>query len=283
MVPILGKKCETVFMNRLCIVAKNSKTHFIRRLTDEVGGEVALFNPWEEKHLPDAHSYILRATGIYGSSTDLSLLSTHDNVINSVKSHNIFREKQTQYSFFENHQHPCLPWINLQGLTEAQALHFLKTYKRVLVKPNRGQGGWGVEVLGENSFSSWWAVGDHDYVMQPYRDDLREGRLFFIGEEKSWCLERLKSKGAVAANFKQEGEARLLTLSAAHQGALNRLIQNSGAFYGAIDFLYDDSKLYTLELNVVPGIEQLEMITGENIAGQLAAKFLSQKIKVSRV
>ena len=153
----------------------------------------------------------------------------------------------------------------------------------ILVKPNRGQGGWGVEVLNAQSLTQWWKKGDHDYVAQPYRDDLREGRLFFIGPDFRRTLERERGPGSVAANFKQEGLARPLTLTESYRDHLESLIHHSDALYGAIDFLFDDSRLYTLELNVVPGIEQLEMTTKENIAKVLAAKFLSHKIKVSKI
>lgn len=268
-------------MNRLCIVAKNFQTHFIRRLTEEVGGDVASFNPWEDSVLPPAEVYLLRSTGIYGSSKDLEALSGERNVINSIRAHRIFREKQSQYTFFDSIKHPSLTWLNLRSADLSTARTFVSDHEEILVKPNRGQGGWGIEVLNCQTIQSWWDRGDLDYVAQPYRPDLREGRLFFIGTEQRWILEREKAQGAVAANFKQEGRARVLSLPSTHLEILEGLIQESGAAYGAIDFLFDASEVFTLELNVVPGIEQLEMTTGENVARLLAAKYLSQKIKVS--
>jgi glutathione synthase/RimK-type ligase-like ATP-grasp enzyme len=53
----------------------------------------------------------------------------------------------------------------------------------------------------------------------------------------------------------------------------------TGLDYGAIDFLIDGDQIYVIDINCVPGIEQLEAISGENIMRKLlTANFFSQLI-----
>ena len=69
----------------------------------------------------------------------------------------------------------------------------------------------------------------------------------------------------------------MATLSNDVTQEIERLIEKSGAYYGAIDFILQDDQIYFLELNVVPGIEQLEKISGQNVLRPfLSAKFFCQ-------
>ena len=144
----------------------------------------------------------------------------------------------------------------------------------VLVKPDVGQGGWGIKIVSREQWPSWFKnQRDMSYVVQPYLKDCLEWRVFFIQDE----LVSLKRKGAgVAANFKQGGEAVSISLPFEIEKEVRRLIQVSGAFYGGIDILQDQKGFYFLELNAVPGIEQAEKVSNINLMSRLSAKFFCQ-------
>ena len=54
---------------------------------------------------------------------------------------------------------------------------------------------------------------------------------------------------------------------------IQRLIEMSKAHYGAIDLIIKDGIISILELNIAPGVEQLEKVTGENVVRELVESF----------
>jgi|GEM_PF-1474763 len=266
---------ETVFMNKICVVAKNKETYFIKRLTEEVGQGLLMFNPWEDLEFPSADFYLSRCTGVYGSDLDLVFLKTvNSKLINNYHSLNLFRSKKTQYEWFENETIPCLPWISLQGQDLVTVEKFFRLYPESVVKPIVGQGGWGVEKLKWDEFKAWRKKKNSDdrYLLQPLIKEGREFRTFFIRGGKSWTLERRNPSG-VAANFRNQGEASLTELPFEANLEIKRLVQLSTAHYGAIDFIIKDGVISILELNISPGVEQLEKVSGENVIRELVESF----------
>lgn len=255
-------------MNKVCIVAKNKSTYFIKRLREEVGREVPVFDPWSDIEFPEAGKYLVRTTGIYGNDLDLMLLRTRnaEKVINPLTALNRFRTKNAQYDWFEQNDIPCLPWLFVKGSDLITIEKFFRLYPELIVKPLRGQGGWGVEALTWDSFRQWKKKKgqDEDYLLQPFVKNSAEYRYFFLKDKPAVVLER-KSKSGVAANFQRQGEARLSKVPDDFEAMLRDLTQKSGALYGAIDLIVQDGRPYVLELNAVPGIEQLEKVSGHNI------------------
>lgn len=250
------------------VILKNKETYFVKRLIEEVGHRhLQFFNPWEESPKAWTGNVLVRATGVYRDDKDLEFLRQlpHAHIINPLSSLEIFRQKKSQYVFFKNHRLGHLPWFDLsEGRPESLPPKFL-------VKPNRGQGGWGIEVMGPQDFEEWWQRGDHDFVLQPYIEGAQELRVFFIKDRTFLTLER-KGVG-VAANFKQNGSAILTELPRSAKDEVERLISLSGAIYGAIDLFLIEGRATFLELNVVPGIEQLEQVTGSNVMKLLVPSF----------
>lgn len=268
-------------MNKLVIVTKNPDTYFIKRLTAEVGQKATCFNPWQDLILPDATNYLVRTTGVYGSDLDLLMLASLPlaNVINPLAVLRRFRSKTSQYLWMEEHNFPLLHWLPLKGTDLITIEKFFRLYPEVVVKPTIGQGGWGIEVLKWDQFKPWWKKRqgrDEDYLIQPLVRGAREFRYFFIKDGPSYTLER-KAASGVAANFKRQGQASLTNLEEKFQQLLVQLVEKSGALYGAVDFFVDGERLILLELNSVPGIEQLEIVSGVNIIREfLNAKFFCQ-------
>ena len=259
---------ETVFMNKICVIAKNKETFFIKRLIEELGQNVDIFDPWSDFILPEADRYLVRTTGVYGSDLDLLLLKTipKNKVINSLEVLQRFRSKTSQYLWFEEQDVPLLPWLSLKNTDLITIEKFFRLYPEVVVKPNIGQGGWGIEVLRWSDYKSWKKKKgkDEDYLIQPYLKGATEFRYFFMKDFSPIVLKRMGKTG-VAANFRQNGKANLATLPPEFSSVIENLVIKSQALYGAIDLLVLDERPVVLELNTVPGIEQLEKISGENI------------------
>lgn len=261
-------------MNKLCIIAKNKNTYFVKRLIEEVGeGSVQVFDPWSDPVLPESGCYLARTTGVYKNDLDLAFIGSlpSDKVVNPYSSLKLFRSKKSQYEWFEQFNFPCLPWLYLKDLDPLTIEKFCILYPQILVKPNLGQGGWGIQVFSKDELLSWCRkqkkMGDEDYILQPYISKAVEFRYFFIKKQKPIVLQRKPGSG-VAANFRQIGEAVLSDLPFGND-LLEGLIENSGAFYGAIDLFIQDGEILILELNTAPGIEQLEQVSGKNVARML--------------
>lgn len=254
-------------MNKFCVIAKNKNTYFIKRLIEEVG-QLPVFDPWSDYDFPEAEKYIVRTTGIYRNDLDLMMLKgqSPEKVVNSYNVLNRFRTKSSQYYWFEDHHFSSLPWIPLKGTDLVTIEKFFRLYPELVVKPLAGQGGWGIEVLTWDKFKSWKKKkgADEDYLLQPFIKDATELRYFFLKGHEPIVLERTAKTG-IAANFQREGSATVTTLPSEHKKAVEEIIQKSGAHYGAMDLLIKDGVLYVLELNSVPGIEQLEKVSGKNV------------------
>ena len=265
-------------MNKICVFAKNKNTYFINRLIEEVGQSVLLFDPWTALDLPVADRYLARTTGVYKSDLDLLILGSlpENQVVNSVSVLKRFRSKSSQWTWFDEQDLPCLPWLGLKGIDPITAEKFSVLYPEMIVKPNFGQGGWGLEVLTRDTLLGWMKKKkkqqDEDYLIQPLIKDATEYRYFFIKDEEAIVLKR-KARSGIAANFKREGEAELVTFPAEFESEVRRLISLSGALYGAIDLFIQHDRLFVLELNTVPGIEQLENISRQNIVRKLLQHF----------
>lgn len=255
-------------MNKILVVAKNPETYFVKRLIGEVGYlNIYLYNPWTSPPPPDIYTKILfRSSGIYHSDKDLEFARRlKAEVLNPLRSLVIFRSKSSQYEFFNSQGLPALPWWRLtewkNDFSEAS----------FLVKPDLGQGGWGIQVFGLRELESWrekqTEKGDLSWIIQPYTK-ASEYRVFFVGQER-YTLLREPAGLQKAANFTQMGKVLFVPMPLHLVSLVEELITKSSAYYGAIDLLDTPSGPKFLELNVVPGIEQLEKITGINIIQRL--------------
>lgn len=263
-------------MNTITVVAKNKNTYFIKRLIEEVGDGVSLFDPWSDYQLPEARNYLVRTTGVYGNDLDLLFLKSlpETKVKNPLNVLERFRCKRTQSLWFEENNISCLPWIGVNE-SEITIEKFFRLYPEAIVKPLRGQGGWGIEGLTWDHFKFWKKKkgNDLDYLLQPFIKNATEYRYFFIKNVDPIVLER-KAKGGIAANFQKSGEAKLSNIPSIFSPLAQDLVSKSAAIYGAIDLLVHNDQAYVLELNAVPGIEQLEKISGINVMRKILGQIV---------
>ena len=254
-------------MNKILVLAKNQNTYFIRRLCEEVDlNTLEIFDPFVsirplKFEVPDI--ILCRTTGVYHNDHDLNFLQKQSaKIINPLSTLINFRCKSRQYEYLDQHSIRILPWKKCDSSLEG-----MQNYESLLIKPDKGQGGRGIRVLKNNDYKNWYtsqlSFNDTDFVLQPYFQAQKEFRIFFI-EQKLWVLERWNDKGH-PVNFNQGGYAKPSSLTLALDEEVRKFIEVSGASYGAIDLLVSESDHYFLELNTVPGIEQLEQIFKENI------------------
>lgn len=243
-------------MNKLCVFSRNQETYFMKRLSEEVG-DVLVFDPWKDSALPQASSYLIRTPGVYGDDRDLDLLKNSQSpVINPVPTHELLRDKDRQFRFLDRRGFHLIDWAMLDDRKG------FSLPEKILIKPVRGQGGWGIRVMDRSEFSEWEkTTSDRSWIIQPFLENLREFRLFFCGHEEI-LLER---EGGVAANFRQGGKARVVSLPPELSELGEEIRDVTGARYGAIDLFADGDRYLILEINPVPGIEQLEQLTKVNI------------------
>lgn len=264
-------------MKQVCVVTNNKNTYFIKRLIECVGiSDVSFWNPWSESKVPIVDFYLVRTSGVHDpNDLDLKYLHGIKNAafVNPLEGLRLCRDKITQEVFFKDQGISTIPW---KMVSEFRINDFCS--RDVLVKPIRGQGGWGIEVLNQQKFSEWYQrqllKKDLCYLVQPYLKDLEEYRVFFIQKDFQIVLKRMSSKG-VTANFTQEGNAQVSVIPIILKDAVDKIIETSNVLYGAIDFLVGSDQYYMLELNTTPGIEQLEKVSGIDVMKILVAELLT--------
>ena len=173
-------------MNKFAVLTKNPETYFNRRLIEEVGkGGVLLINPWElaKPSLAGIKKILVRTTSVHGNE-DLNFMKKHEGefeFINPLKSQVMLRNKKLQYELMPKLGIPILPWLDIQ--TEENLVEdFIQMdgQEHFLIKPHRGQQGWGIKVLDEFDLRAWLHhATDKEYLLQPFVRG-KEIRIFFI-------------------------------------------------------------------------------------------------------
>lgn len=147
-----------------------------------------------------------------------------------------------------------------------------------VLKVNRGMRGIGVHFFAHTTELFQWLetlyrLGDQDFLIQPRLAPGPEYRVTFIGSRPWAILERAAMGGA--ANFAQGGTARELK---AIPEDVRRLIEQLSAKPMAelvsLDILMGNSGPVISDVNLVPGFEQLEAVTGRNLARDYLAHLL---------
>lgn len=263
-----------VFMNKFCVLSKNSESYFIKRLSEEVGkDEFTVFNPFGESDLPKGTFYLVRTTGVYHSRRDLELLKkvSQKNIFNPLSTLEIFRSKISQFKWFEEKKISIPPYLNLMGAKTQEVKEFFERHREVVLKPHFGQGGWGVRLVNQEEVLKVLDSEDSAYLLQPYIKG-EEIRYFFIKGRLPLIQRRIPTKG-VAANFQSEGVSEIISLSSKIQEKIEDVIALSGALYGAIDCFKVGDEILFLELNTVPGVEQAEKVSKRNLVREILSLF----------
>lgn len=134
-----------------------------------------------------------------------------------------------------------------------------------VLKFNRGQRGVGVHfVKDETELLAWLEtlrrMGDQDFLVQPRLHEGFEGRLVLLdGQPWAW-LERTGER----ANFAQGGSAREILWKDAPTAVKKVAEQLSIPGTALAIDLWVADQVHVMDVNTVPGFEQLEAVTGRN-------------------
>ena len=235
--------------------------------------------------------FLFRTTGIRYDDFDLIVAKNHelkgDIIINPISDLKMFRNKDTQLQFLAKHILPIIPTINFRGpITEdlMSDLTELAPQEEFIVKMNRGNGGIGVQMLrGIDSLKSvletFQAIKDQKMIVQPFLPHKKEYRLLLTQNKILATIEKKILKDDFRGNSKRSNGKYLKNpirdLSNLAMKAMNLTNLN----YAGIDILETNGELKILEINAVPGFQQVEELSSINIARELLNSFIKDNQK----
>lgn len=225
--------------------------------------------------------YFHRSTGTNYDDFDLLVTQAHQDagfiITNNLTGLKQFRSKDEQFLFFSRHNLSCIPTLFYRGPMNDDLINRLKNFKtdKYILKMVRGNQGIGVNLFESQSsllgmLETFTHMRDQRFLIQPFIEHRREWRLFYCGDKLLAAVEKKTAKNEYRNNAKR-AHCKLIKklpheLSALGQEAFSQ----SGLDYAGIDVLEDKTGcLRLLEINSVPGFEQVEELSGLDMAREL--------------
>ena len=269
--------------------ALSSDLYTIKRLISEakiLKHSVSYLNPYQF-NIPitpkqvQGH-YFHRTTGTNYDDFDIIVTKHHElcghTVTNPLERLKIFRSKDTQSLFFHEHNIPGIRTLLYRGslteIVEEELLSFSVDQKYIL-KMSRGNQGVGVNILESykslrSVLETFHAMKDQRFLIQPYLPHKKEWRVLFVRNEIIACIEKNISKDDFRGNAKRSNGKLLKRLPTELKEIAIHTFLSSGLDYAGIDLLETTSgEIKVLEVNAVPGFEQAEELSAQNVAREL--------------
>ena len=192
----------------------------------------------------------------------------------------LFRSKDTQSLFFNEHNIPAIKTLLYRGKLTSdleKELLCLSNEEKYILKMNRGNQGIGVNYLESHKslisvLETFHAMRDQRFLIQPYVPHKKEWRVLFVGREIIACIEETISKEDFRGNAKRSIGKLIKKIPRELESMAHKAFLHSGLDYAGIDLLETiDGQILVLEVNAVPGFEQAEELSGYNIARELLA------------
>ena len=229
-----------------------------------------------------------RTTAQYGEEVVAHFEWIGTPVINRAKSIAAARHKFHSLRILAQHGLPIPPSLTV-GSSEflENAVAEMGDYPFIL-KPFYGTHGRGIMLLDTPTSltSAVDALCDlhHDYVIQPFitEADGVDIRILVVGGEAIAAMKRSAPPGEFRANIHKGASGETVTLP---EGYDRLAIEATAALeleIAGVDLLETNNGPVILEVNPSPGFEELESVTGINIAAaiiEFAAKFVQKKLK----
>jgi glutathione synthase/RimK-type ligase-like ATP-grasp enzyme len=277
----------------IIIASESTKIYTTKRLLEEgskLKWSTKWINPYETALLGSGKIvqdglYLLRTTGIRYDDFDLTCAKYYAlrkfKIANSIEAVTQFRSKDAQCLFFKEYELANIPSITYRGvLTETtwEAIEKLAPSEDFILKMNRGNQGIGVNLVkGKQSLLSFLetfhAMKDQRFIIQPFIPHKKELRVFMVNHEIRAIIERTISRDDFRGNAKRSSGKLIKKIPINIQAEIVKASQLSKLNYCGIDLiLTPESKNYTfsfIEINAVPGFEQIEQLTSLNIAREL--------------
>lgn len=228
--------------------------------------------------------YFHRTTGVRYDDFDLLVTQYHQQkgfkITNPWENLATFRDKDRQSLFFGLHGLSLIKTLCYRGgLNEKywESISSLSTKQKYIIKMARGNQGIGVNLIeGIQSLRSlletFHAMKDQKFVIQPYIEHKKEWRVFIIKNEIVGIIERTIDKEDFRGNSKRSRGKNIKKINLEIEAEILRGVKLSGLDYCGVDIIADTKNFYFLEFNSTPGFEQLEELSGKNIAKELLIK-----------
>jgi ribosomal protein S6--L-glutamate ligase len=274
---------------KLLIASESCNLYTTKRLLEE-GGKLKYSTKWHnpyESSLNDSLPlnktglYLLRTTGIRYDDFDLCSAKHYSlknyKITNPITPVTNFRSKELQSLFLKEHQLNSIPTLNYRGKLTDEILHNLKLLSpsgEYVLKMSRGNQGIGVNLI--NSFHSlvsfletFHAMKDQRFIIQPFIKHTKELRVFIIKNEIHAIIERQIGKDDFRGNSHRSSGKLTTRIPSIIKDEIIKAATLSELDYCGIDLIYDKHEITFLEINPVPGFEQVEKLTKKNIAREL--------------
>lgn len=228
--------------------------------------------------------YFHRTTGIRYDDFDLVVSQHHRDsgykITNPLQALLSFRSKDKQALFFTQNKLPAIETVSYRGeLNEIywDIISKLSPHQKFIIKMVRGNQGIGVNLVnGLQSLKSFLetfnAMKDQKFIIQPFIEHKKEWRVFILNNEILGIIEREISILDFRGNSKRSSGKSIKKIPAEIQNEVLRGVSLSGLDYCGVDIIDDGNNFYFLEFNPVPGFEQIEELSGINVARELITK-----------
>lgn len=274
---------------KIIISSESSKLYTTKRLMaegDKLKRSTTWINPYESslnalhKISPNG-TYMIRTTGIRYDDFDLTCARSYAlhkyKIINPLESIITFRSKELQAMFFNEQELNSIPSFMYRGtLTDLiwETLLKLSPSGDYILKMSRGNQGIGVNLIrGKQSLRSFLetfhAMKDQRFLIQPFISHKKELRVFMINNEIHAIVQRTITAGDFRGNAKRSIGKIIQKIPSTLHDELVRASKASGLSYCGIDLIFDGNDFRFLEINPVPGFEQIEILSKKNIAREL--------------
>lgn len=227
-------------------------------------------------HEPSLHAYALNI-----------LLQAGLPMINSHVSFILCQNKLEQHIRFVEKKLPCPPFAiarrTHEALVAARSIGF-----PVVMKVAFGTHGKGVFFVPSEevcvSVANYLELRDKNpmiiekYIAEAERKDLR---IFIVGEHIVAAMERHAPDGDIRTNTSNGGVGKNITLTKAEQELAKRAAKAFKLEVAGIDLIRSHHGPLVLEVNAHPGFQELERVTGVDIASAIVS-FALEKIDHSK-
>ncbi|OOR99174.1 ribosomal protein S6 modification protein [Haemophilus paracuniculus] len=246
----------------------------------------ALFEPADLRPLPN-YDGILPRFGTTSTEMGCRVLHFFEAngvpVLNNANAFRLARDKWQSLQALAAQQIP-VPNSSFSGeLVSVSAVIEKQSFPTVL-KTLSGSQGIGV-MLAENSANAKAiletlkqanvATLTQQFMAEAKGQDIRA---FVIGDQVVATMARQGARGEFRANIHRGGQGQKITLNQAEQQLAVRASQAIGLDVAGVDLIRTELGLMVLEVNASAGLEMIEKVSGEDLAGQMI-DFLLAKIK----
>ena len=271
---------------KLLLISRNPNLPTISRIYEEskhLNLELQLFNPeYFSLSFADTSGYfeevfqsdriLNRYTSVNEQDLDLELFPKKiiDKHINHPLGVRTTRSKLNQLVYFTENNYQTIPSLISKGLLNEEVINtFIESHGDCyLAKPIRGNGGKGITLFDsarslKSYLESCHDLRDQNFIIQPIIPSAIEIRVFLVNFQALYLIKKETNQNQedLRLNLSRNPSIEFLNPQNDNSTIVEQAVKISkdlGLKLCAIDFLINKDNEYILEINSVPGWEQLE-------------------------